>query len=143
MTFRAVRDCAGQTHGQPVIDGTTSKLNSTLQHTLLSCKTTDHCGAKCFTILLPQDVALLTDLAQPVAPQHVAPAPHCPMLQFSLLHCTVTVDLVCCEGVVSVDMICEKWLAVALTHQLKCCLDRQHPNPSYFHKFENLTTAVQ
>ena len=46
MTFRAVRDC-GQTHGQPVIDGTTSKLNvattNTLQH--LSCKTTEHCSA--------------------------------------------------------------------------------------------------
>ena len=46
MTFRAVRDC-GQTHGQLVIDGTTSKLNAattnTLQH--LSCKTTEHCSA--------------------------------------------------------------------------------------------------
>ena len=38
-----LRDCAaGQTHGQPVIDGTTSKLNSAT--TRLSRKTTDHCS---------------------------------------------------------------------------------------------------
>ena len=37
MTFRAVRSCGGQTHGQPVIDGTTYKLNSTLRYNTHSC----------------------------------------------------------------------------------------------------------
>ena len=79
MTFRAVRDC-GQTHGQPVIDGTTSKLNvattNTLQH--LSCKTTDHCSAVQLTELFQciakserSTLVPLTDLTQHVAPHNV------------------------------------------------------------------------
>ena len=62
---------------------------------------------------------------------------HCPMLQFSSLHCTVTVVLIWCEGVVSVDMICEKLQFALLTHRLNSCpaLDQHRLNSSCFDIF--------